>query len=268
MTNQASQADINTEMHAIAAEARSTVEEGGSPELQPRRNYPPYRSSLLRHPTHELVRVDPEEVERLSPAFGHTDVNVLESDLTIQHTGEPLGERITAGLFYGFALPYEGGPGLVPGHHPNAIRLHGTVFDGDGEPVPDAILEIWQADEAGVISRELGSHDRDGFTFTGFGRAAVNLAGHYTFTTVKPGAVSDGAPSVLVTVFARGLLHHLFTRAYFPEDAEAHRTDRVLSAVPEGRRDTLVSSQDGPASYRFDIRLQGEGETVFLDFDA
>ncbi|TFC01727.1 protocatechuate 3,4-dioxygenase subunit alpha [Cryobacterium mannosilyticum] len=178
----------------------------------------------------------------------------------------------TVGPFYGFALPYERGPELVPGHHPHAIRLHGTVTDGAGEPVPDAILEIWQADENGVLSREQGALDRDGFTFTGFGRAAVNLAGHYTFTTVKPGQVGDAAPYIVVTVFARGLIHHLFTRAYFPEDAAAHAGDTVLGAVPAERRQTLVAVADGTpggaASYRFDVHLQGDAETVFLDFDA
>lgn len=174
----------------------------------------------------------------------------------------------TIGPFYGFALSYDQGPELVPGHHPNAIRLHGTVTDGAGEPVIDALLEIWQADGEGTLSRELGSLDRDGFTFTGFGRAATTLAGKYTFTTVKPGAVAGHAPYVLVTVFARGLTHHLFTRAYFAEDAAAHATDTVLAHVPADRRDTLICVQDGAASYRFDIRLQGENETVFLDFDA
>jgi protocatechuate 3,4-dioxygenase alpha subunit len=178
----------------------------------------------------------------------------------------------TVGPFYGFALPYENGSQLVPGHHPHAIRLHGTVTDGAGVAIPDALLEIWQADERGVLGHSRGSLDRDGFTFTGFGRTAVNLAGHYTFTTVKPGAVSGGAPYVLVTVFARGLIHHLFTRAYFPEDVEAHQTDTVLSAVPPERRATLVSVADGvaggTASYRFDISLQGAEETVFLNFDA
>lgn len=174
----------------------------------------------------------------------------------------------TIGPFFGFALPYERGGELVPGHHPHAIRLHGTVIDGAGEPVPDALIEIWQADESGSLSRELGSLDRDGYTFTGFGRTDTTLAGHYTFTTVKPGAVAGGAPYVLVVVFARGLTHHLFTRAYFPEDTDTHLTDTVLSAVPTERRATLVSVADGAASYRFDIRLQGDGETVFLDFDA
>ena len=96
---------------------------------------------------------------------------------------------------------------------------------------------------------------------TGFGRAAVDRAGHYTFTTVRPGAPADGrAPYILVTVFARGLLHHLFTRAYFAED------DPFLERVPVERRRTLLVEQDGERSYRFDIHLQGDDETVFLDF--
>lgn len=174
----------------------------------------------------------------------------------------------TVGPFFGYALPYDGGPHLVAAHLPGAIRLHGTVYDGDGEPVPDALIEIWQADASGRIPHEQGSLSRDGYTFTGFGRAAVDLGGHYTFTTLKPGALGDSAPHVLVTVFARGLMHHLFTRVYFPEDGDAQSTDAVLTAVPAGRRATLVAVADGTGSYRFDIRLQGADETVFLDFDA
>jgi len=173
----------------------------------------------------------------------------------------------TVGPFFGYALPYEGGAELVPGHHPAAIRLHGSVIDGAGEPIPDALIEIWQADADGRVSRERSSLDRDGFTFTGFGRAAVNLAGHYTFTTVKPGRIGEAAPYVLVTVFARGLTHHLFTRVYFPGDAALHETDAVLSGLAAERRATLIAVQDGPASYRFDIRVQGDDETVFLSFD-
>jgi protocatechuate 3,4-dioxygenase alpha subunit len=173
----------------------------------------------------------------------------------------------TVGPFFAFALPYEGGPTLVPGHHASALRLYGTVFDGAGAPIPDAIVEIWQADERGVLPRELGSLDRDGYTFTGFGRAATTRAGEYGFTTVKPGGVDGKAPYVLVTVFARGLTHHLFTRAYFPEDTALHATDSVLSAVTTERRSTLIATETAPHEYRFDIRLQGENETVFLDFD-
>ena len=178
----------------------------------------------------------------------------------------------TIGPFYGYALPYAGGPELVPGYHPRAIRFHGTVTDGAGEPILDALLEIWQSDGSGTLSRKLGSIDRDGYTFTGFGRCATTIAGQYTFTTLKPGAAGNAAAYILVTVFARGMTHHLFTRAYFADDAALHATDTVLSAVPADRRDTLMAVSEGivggAESYRFDICLQGENETVFLDFDA
>lgn len=178
----------------------------------------------------------------------------------------------TVGPFYGYALPYAGGPELVPGHYPGAIRFHGTVTDGAGEPVLDALIEIWQADETGSLSRERGSLDRDGFSFTGFGRCATTIAGRYTFTTLKPGAAGAAAPYILVAVFARGVTHHLFTRAYFAEDAERHSTDTVLCAIPADRRDTLICVSEGVVggaeSYRFDIHLQGDNETVFLDFDV
>ena len=188
---------------------------------------------------------------------------------------EPLSKQTpsqTIGPFYGYALPYAGGPQLVPGHHPRAIRFHGTVTDGDGEPILDALLEIWQADESGALSRELGSLDRDGFTFTGFGRCATTIAGNFTFTTLKPGAAGNVAPYILVTVFARGVTRHLFTRAYFSEDFALHESDAVLRAVPANRRNTLICVSEGVVagaeSYRFDISLQGQNETVFLDFDA
>ncbi|MEV8214047.1 protocatechuate 3,4-dioxygenase subunit alpha [Leifsonia sp. NPDC077715] len=167
----------------------------------------------------------------------------------------------TVGPFFGYALPYDGDAEVASRADPASIRLHGTVYDGAGEPVPDAILEIWGPDVAGAPIRERGSLHRDGYTVTGFGRAAVDRAGHYSFTTVRPGAAADGrAPYILVTVFARGLLHHLFTRAYFAEG------DPFLERVPVERRRTLLVEQDGERSYRFDIRLQGDDETVFLDF--
>jgi protocatechuate 3,4-dioxygenase alpha subunit len=175
----------------------------------------------------------------------------------------------TVGPFFAYALPYSGDAELLPPHAPGTIRFHGTVFDGDHVEVPDAIIEIWQADSSGNPVTSRGSLHRDGYTFTGFGRAAVTGAGHFTFTTVKPGAMRTGsAPYILVTVFARGLLHHLFTRAYFSDEAAANATDTFLSAIEPARVGTLVAIADGSASYRFDITLQGDGETVFIDYDA
>lgn len=161
----------------------------------------------------------------------------------------------TIGPFYGFALPYDGGPDLVPRSHPNAVRLHGYVRDGAGAPVPDAMLEIWQTDADGNVPRTGGSLHRDGYTFTGWGRAATDNTGHYTFTTIEP-----GAPFIAMTVFARGLMNRLFTRVYLPEAA-----DPFLESVPADRRQTLIARRE-PEGLRFDVVLQGEGETVFLAY--
>jgi len=170
----------------------------------------------------------------------------------------------TVGPFFGYALPYAGGSDLVPTSHPGAIRLHGTVYDGAGEPIPDALIEIWQADENGTVPRAPGSRSRDGWTFTGFGRVAVDPVGHYSFTTVRPGPTEAGrAPFFAVTVFARGLLHRLLTRAYLPLDAAV--TDPFLSSLPEDRRSTLMARPDEQGLV-FDIRLQGDHETVFLSY--
>lgn len=173
----------------------------------------------------------------------------------------------TVGPFYGFALPYAGSNELFPPGHPGAIRLHGTVRDGRGDPVPDALLEIWQADQHGAVPQQPGSLRRDGFTFTGWGRASTDQTGTYSFTTVLPGPTEDGgAPFIAMTVFARGLLNRLFTRIYLP-DHPALTSDRLLSSLPADRRETLVAT---PAAdgLLFDVRLQGEGETVFLSYPA
>ena len=173
----------------------------------------------------------------------------------------------TVGPFYGYALPYEGGERLVDRSDPRAVRLHGTVYDGAGDPVPDCLLEIWQPDEHGRVPEEPGSLLRDGYTFTGFGRAPADRVGHYDFTTLEPGPTApDGAPYLLLTVFARGLLDRLFTRIYLPEDAEALAADPVLSGLPEQRRSTLIAEREPSGALRFDVRLQGEGETVFLTY--
>ncbi|MDO5617405.1 protocatechuate 3,4-dioxygenase subunit alpha [Kocuria sp.] len=173
----------------------------------------------------------------------------------------------TIGPFYGYALPYERGEYLVDRNHPDAVRLHGTVYDGNGDPVPDSMLEIWQADANGRVSQEPGSLIRDGYTFTGFGRVAVDNVGHYDFITVNPGATDEGkAPFIAMTVFARGLLNRLFTRIYLPEDTRALAQDPVLSALPEQRAQTLIAQREPDGSLHFDIHLQGDGETVFLTF--
>jgi protocatechuate 3,4-dioxygenase, alpha subunit len=171
----------------------------------------------------------------------------------------------TIGPFFGYALPYDGDSDLVPPGRGDAIRLHGTVRDGAGDPVPDALLELWQADPSGTVPREAGSLRRDGWTFTGWGRASTDADGRYVFTTLRPGATEAGAASFFaVTVFARGLLNRLFTRAYLPDDAEALAGDPLLSSLGE-RRGTLVCTADDHG-YAFDVRLQGDDETVFLRY--
>ncbi|MCX5045050.1 protocatechuate 3,4-dioxygenase subunit alpha [Aldersonia sp. NBC_00410] len=170
----------------------------------------------------------------------------------------------TIGPFYGYALPYPGGNELVPAQSPGSIRFHGTVTDGDGMPVPDAMLEIWQADATGVVSRAAGSLRRDGWTFTGWGRVSTDNAGDFSFTTVEPGATEPGkAAYILVTVFGRGLLNRLFTRAYVPGPNIVK--EPLLQSLPADRRDTLIAQRDAEG-LRFDIHLQGEDETVFLRY--
>ncbi|GAA1804404.1 protocatechuate 3,4-dioxygenase subunit alpha [Actinomadura chokoriensis] len=172
----------------------------------------------------------------------------------------------TVGPFFGYALPYAAGPEVVPPWRPDAIQVRGRVLDGAGEPVPDALLEIWQPDGDGAIPRRPGGLVRDGHGFSGFGRCGTDAAGGYWFSTVKPGASGGGAPYIAVLVFARGLLKPVFTRLYFPEDEAARAGDPLLAEVPAERRATLVAEREGEREYRFDIRLQGEGETVFLAF--
>lgn len=170
----------------------------------------------------------------------------------------------TIGPFFGYALPVAGGEELVPASHPGAVRLRGTVYDGQGDPVPDALLEIWQADADGRAASAEGSLRRDPFEFTGFGRTPVDPGGRYTFTTVVPGPTRPGgAPFVAMTVFARGLLDRLLTRVYLPVDEAALAADPFLAGVPEDRRHTLVATRDAHG-FVFDVRLQGPDETVFL----
>ncbi len=205
----------------------------------------------------------------------------------------------TVGPFFGFGLPWADGSAVVPDGAAGAFRLHGRVFDGAGEPVPDALVEIWQADPAG---RFVHPDDPRGLAdappvagFRGFGRCPTDPDGRWEFRTVKPGSTPgpDGtpqAPHIGVTVLASGLLDRVVTRLYFADEPEANATDPVLSAVDPARRGTLIAAVDRAVDtavdtegdsdrdsagdsygdghgigYTFDIRLQGTDETVFFE---
>ncbi len=172
----------------------------------------------------------------------------------------------TVGPFFGYALPYDRDSELVPPSHPHAIQLHGHVLDGRGQPVPDALLEIWQPDGGGTVAEAAGSLRRDGSTFTGWGRASTDDAGHYRFLTLEPGPTQLGmAPFIAMVIFARGLMNRLFTRAYVPAANGEPPNDRLLAALDPDRRRTLIADRED-RGLRFDVRLQGEAETVFLAY--
>ncbi|MGD1173822.1 protocatechuate 3,4-dioxygenase subunit alpha [Mycobacterium seoulense] len=172
----------------------------------------------------------------------------------------------TVGPFLDLVLPYPGDSALVGDDDPRAVRLHGRVYDGAGEGVPDGLVELWQPDGEGRVPRQAGSLRRDATTFTGWGRCATDAAGHYGFTTVAPGAASAGRPPFFaLTVFARGLLDRLFTRAYLPGGDPG--ADPLLAGLDAERRATLLCvSESDCRDYRFDIHLQGPRETVFLAY--
>lgn len=171
----------------------------------------------------------------------------------------------TVGPFFHDALPYPRGHELVVPSAPGSLRLHGTVHDGEGRPVPDALVEIRQAGRDGSVPLVEGARRRDGTAFTGWGRCATDAAGRYCFHTVEPGATSPGgAPFFSVVVFARGLLDRLFTRAYPP--GAGVESDPFLAALDERDRRSLVAVREDTGDLRFDVHLQGERETVFLAF--
>lgn len=173
----------------------------------------------------------------------------------------------TVGPFFHYALPFPGDRQLVPASAGASLRLHGYVFDGAGDPVPDALLEIRQAAPDGIVPAVAGSLDRAGAAFTGWGRAATDRSGRYWFDTLEPGPAAGQMLSFFaVTLFARGLLHRLFTRAYLPADEAALPEDALLGGLQPDRRSTLLARQDQERSLRFDIHLQGPQETVFLRF--
>lgn len=153
------------------------------------------------------------------------------------------------------------------------IRVTGQVFDGAGDLVPDALIEIWQANSHGRYNHPADDRQDNLLdpNFKGFGRFGTGTTSdnRFVFDTIKPGSI-DGrqAPHLNVTVLMRGLLLHAYTRAYFSDEEEANATDQVLNAVPEDRRDTLIARRDANLPgrvYRFDIHMQGPKETVFFD---
>jgi protocatechuate 3,4-dioxygenase, beta subunit len=233
------QADINAEIAARAGEKGS----------QPRLDYPPYRSSVLRHPTHEPLNVDPEGVELWAPVFGHRDVGEAEADLTIQHAGEPLGQRMTVG---------------------------GRVLDGQGRPVAGQLVEIWQANAGGRYWHQRDQHPAPlDPNFTGAGRCLTGPDGSYRFTTIRPGAypwrnhLNAWRPAhIHFSLFGTDFTQRLVTQMYFPGDP-LFELDPIFQSVtdPEAR-ESLVAAYDHDltepefsAGYRWDIVLTGSHRT-------
>jgi protocatechuate 3,4-dioxygenase, alpha subunit len=192
---------------------------------------------------------------------------VTAAELT---SADPIGAHFngptpsqTVGPYLSIGLPWPDGPDVVPPGTPGTVRIVGVVYDGNGDPVPDAMIETWQADPDGLFDHPDDPRGRSA-GWRGFGRSATDDAGNYVINTVLPGALPGQAPHVDVSVFARGLLDRVVTRIYFPDHADAHAADPVLASVPSARRGTLLAVRaDG--GYRFDVHLQGPGETVFFD---
>jgi len=176
----------------------------------------------------------------------------------------------TVGPYLHIGLPWPDGPFALEEGAEGGIWIRGVLYDGAGAPVPDGLIETWQADPEGRFDHPedaRGARARPGFR--AFGRSATDERGEYRIHTLKPGPVPGAgsavqAPHIDVSVFARGMLNRTVTRIYFPEETAANAADPVLSKIPEPERATLVArpAEDG---YRFDIRLQGEDETVFFD---
>jgi len=186
---------------------------------------------------------------------------------------EGLTPSQTVGPFFHYALPYEAGPRVAGPERPGSLVLAGRVLDGAGAPVPDAMVEIWQADEQGGFVTEPGIYAEVGASgFRGFGRSDTDGDGRFELRTVKPGPVPtrDGesqAPHIAMSVFARGMLRRAVTRVYFDDEAGANAGDPLLRTLAPERAHTMVATRV-EGGYRFDVRIQGERETVFLDVFA
>lgn len=243
----ASQAEINAEIAAIETGYLQT----GIEETQPRLDYPPYRSSLLRHPTKGLHHTDPETIETWAPVFGARDVHPLEADLTIQHDGEPIGERMV---------------------------VTGRVVDGEGRPVRRQLVEIWQANSAGrYIHKRDHHHAPIDPNFTGVGRCLTDDDGNYRFTTIKPGPYpwknhhNAWRPAhIHFSLFGTDFTQRMITQMYFPGDPLFGLDPIYQSITDQKARDRLVAAYDHDVTshewatgYRWDIVLSGAHRTHF-----
>ncbi|MFF5243514.1 protocatechuate 3,4-dioxygenase subunit beta [Streptosporangium sp. NPDC000095] len=247
----AMQDEISREIAAISKEyGQSRLPQ---PETQPRLNYPPYRSSVLRHPTKDLHHVDPETIERWAPCFGPQDVGPLEADLTIQHSGEPIGERIT---------------------------VTGRVVDGDGRPVRGQLVEVWQANAGGRYIHKRDQHPAPlDPNFTGAGRFLTGDDGSYTFQTIKPGPYpwknhrNAWRPAhIHFSLFGTDFTQRMVTQMYFPGDPLFALDPIYQSITDEKARARLIATYDHDLTtpewstgYRWDIVLTGSHRTWMED---
>jgi protocatechuate 3,4-dioxygenase, alpha subunit len=179
----------------------------------------------------------------------------------------------TVGPYFSMRLPWAQGPYVVPEGTPGAVTVYGRLLDGAGDPVPDGLIETWQADPAGRFAHPAdprGPVPDGDHAFRGFGRCPTGHDGSWKIVTRKPGPLPTGdgqteAPHIDVSVFARGALDRCVTRVYFPDETTANDADPALQAVPPARRCTLIAAPAGQNLLRFDIHLQGDNETVFFD---
>jgi protocatechuate 3,4-dioxygenase, alpha subunit len=177
----------------------------------------------------------------------------------------------TVGPYFAIGLTWDDGAFVAPEGTDGGFWIRGAVYDGNGDPVPDSMVETWQADADGRFSHPDDPRGAvDWAEFRGLGRSGTDDRGQFAIFTIKPGPVPgpDGtmqAPHIDVTVMARGMLQRVVTRIYFPEEEAANAADPVLSSLPATAASETLIAEKSDHGYRFDVHLQGENETVFFD---